>query len=86
MSRILELPANNTSTIGMVSFRIIFAFVKFGPDESYGFKLFGILSNIILGVVMIQLMGSSQLLLMEFIFSIRKAELMVTAMHKYGFM
>ena len=49
----------------------------------FDFKLFGIVSNIILEVDMIQRMGSSQLLLMEFIFFIRKAELMEAAMHKY---
>ena len=50
------------------------------------FKLFGILSNIILEVDMILAMGSSQLLLMEFIFSIREVGLMVPAMHTCGFM
>ena len=50
------------------------------------FKLFGELSNIILEVDMTLAMGSSQLLLMEFIFSIRKAELLVAIQHMYTFL
>ena len=52
----------------------------------YYFKLFGKISNTMSEVHMILAMGSSQLLLVEFIFSIRKAELMVAVLHTFNFL